>query len=145
MNRLVVDANVWVGSLDPKDPFYEVNRAFLKKAIGEGYPIDLPALALLEVACVLARRLRDPEGARNLAQGLVHLPLVHVHPLDRALLEASLWVGTEAYLRSGDAVYAGLARLREATLITWDQDLRRLGGMTPEEWLATPPRGGHGS
>ncbi len=144
MNRLVVDANVWVGSLDPKDPFYGVNRAFLKKALGEGYPIDLPALALLEVACVLARRLRDPEGARNLAQGMARLPSVRVHPLDRVLLEA-LWVGTEAYLRSGDAVYAGLARLREATLITWDQDLRRLGGMTPEEWLANPPQRGHGS
>lgn len=133
---LVVDASVWVAAADPADAFCERSRAFLAAIAQRGTPIALPAFTHLEVACALARRTRNPAGARELAARLLQLPSLQVHEVNAGLLERSGILGTNALLRAGEALYAGLAEATAGPLVSWDGELlERAGGVTPDTWL----------
>jgi predicted nucleic acid-binding protein len=134
---LVVDASVWVAAADPSDRFSDVSRAFLAALVRTGAAVVLPALAHVEIACALARRLQNTETARQLTTRLMASPLISEAPMDAALLQAALARGTESMLRASDACYAALADRTQGVLVAWDTELlRRAGGMTPEQWLA---------
>lgn len=137
MTALVIDASVWVAAADATDPFSAASRRFLEAVVARGLPVALPALARLEVACALARRLRDAPAARRIADGMVGSPLVSEHVLDAALIDDAATAGTDAFLRAADAVYLALARRLGAAVVTWDGELiRRADATTPEAWIA---------
>ncbi|MGA8052707.1 MAG: PIN domain-containing protein [Burkholderiales bacterium] len=136
MTALVVDASVWVGAADASDTFSVSSRGFLAELAARSLAIDMPALARVEVACALARRLRDGERARQLTEVMLRSPLITLHAMDAALVDTAVVEGTRASLRAADAVYAALAARIGGTIVTWDEDLvRRAGGVTPIAWL----------
>ena len=99
-------------------------------------PVALPAIARLEVACALSRRLRDAGRGRVLADGLLHSPLITEMDLG-SLLGTALTVGTESFLRAGDAFYAALATDEDGIIISWDEELvRQANAVTPSAWLS---------
>lgn len=133
---LVVDASVWVSAADRTDDLSGPSRDFLSAAAAAGIPVALPDFAELEVACALARRLRDPERGRALADGILRSPLVTVHPLDPTRLRRAVEVGTDKLLRAGDAPYAALSDETVGEVVSWDQELiERAGAITPRAWL----------
>jgi predicted nucleic acid-binding protein len=141
VTALVVDASVWVAAADATDPFSEPSRRFLETLAAEALPIALPALARIEVACALARRLRDAPAARRIADRMVRSPLVSEHVLDVVLVDAAVTAGTGAFLRAADAIYLALARSLGAAVVTWDGELiQRAGALTPADWLAASSR-----
>lgn len=137
MTALVVDASVWVSAADATDRFHAASRAFLAAAVGQRLALVVPAIAQLEVACALARRLRDAHGGRALADALLRSPLLRVAPLDAALLGLAAAKGTDAFLRAADALYAAAAEQSVAEIVSWDNELvERAGALTPDAWLA---------
>ncbi len=137
MTGVVVDASVWVAAADASDPFSVASRRFLEAAAARRVTFELPVLVRIEVACALARRLRDGGPALAITDGMLRSPLVRVHPLDGAMVEAAVREGTGAFLRAADAVYAALARRLAVELVAWDDELvRRAEAATPEAWLA---------
>lgn len=137
MTALVIDASVWVAAADATDLFSDASRRFLEAIAAQALPVALPALARIEVACALARRLRDAPAARRIADGMVRAPFVTEHTMDAALIDSAVAAGTDAFLRAADAVYLALARRLDAAIVTWDGELiRRAGALTPEAWLA---------
>ena len=136
MTALVVDASVWVSAADAADTLSTPSRTFLYTVMRRRGPIALPAIARLEVACALARRLRDAGRGRELADGLLHSPLITEMDLG-SLLRTALTVGTESFLRAGDAFYAAVATDEDGIIISWDEDLlRRANAVTPSAWLS---------
>ncbi len=135
MTPLVVDASVWVAAADSTDALSAPSRALLRAAMRQQHFIALPAIARLEVACALSRRLRDPRRGRELADGLLQSPLVtELKP--GPLLADALTVGTESFLRASDAFYAAVARSEDGIIISWDEELvRRANAVTPDAWL----------
>lgn len=135
MSALVVDASVWVSAADPTDAFHEASRAFLRRAVARRRRVVLPAYARVEIACALARRLRDALHGHALATALLASPLVEEYALDRAFLDEALERGTRGLLRGADALYATAAARAGGALITWDEELlRRAGGQRPSDW-----------
>jgi len=136
VTALVVDASVWVGAADASDPCSASSRNFLAAVAARRLNIELPALVRIELACALARRLRDAEQARDLATAMLRSSLITVRPLDTSLVEAAVAAGTRAFLRSADAVYAALTTRIGGILVTWDDEVvRRAGAITPQGWL----------
>ena len=136
MTTLVIDASVWVSAADATDGLSESSRAFLSLVVERELPISLPELAKLEIACALARRLRDAERGRGLADQMLGSPLVTVYSLNRAMLRQALQVGPRDFLRSGDALYAALAKWLDAEVVSWDGELiNRAGASTPTDWI----------
>jgi predicted nucleic acid-binding protein len=137
---LVVDASVWVGAADASDPSSADSRAFLSAIATRQLPIALPSIARIEVACALARRLRDTSAAQRLADALLASPLVRERPLDADTVRKAITLGTQAFLRGADAIYAALTEHLGATLVAWDDELvQRAGAVTPTTWLAKNP------
>jgi predicted nucleic acid-binding protein len=136
VTALVVDASVWVSAADAADKLSAPSRTFLRTAMRQRDPIALPAIARLEVACALSRRLRDARQGRDLADRLLLSPLITEIDLG-SLLGTALTVGTESFLRAGDAFYAAVATDEDGLIISWDEELlRRANAVTPSAWLS---------
>jgi predicted nucleic acid-binding protein len=134
---IVVDASVWVSAADASDRFSTSSRAFLQTVARRRTALVVPGHAHLEVACALARRLRDAQAARILAEGLLRSPHVKAVPIDAALLSDALEVGTKTFLRAGDALYLAVTRNGTLELVSWDAELlQRAAAVTPDAWLA---------
>ncbi|MBE7519054.1 MAG: PIN domain-containing protein [Thermoflexaceae bacterium] len=133
---LVVDASVWVAAADATDPACTASRSFLRHAGARGRTIILPAYARIEIACALARRLGDSGAGLGLAGEIMQAPQVRVEALSAGLIAEAARLGTAAFLRAGDALYAAVAQRHSATLVAWDAELvSRAGAIAPDSWL----------
>lgn len=140
MRAVVVDASVWIAGQDASDPCSEVSRRFFSRIVTGGGLIHVPAFARVEVACALARKLRNPDQGERLADLFFKTVGAKEHPVNTALLAKSLSLGTKQFLRGADALYAATAVIAACDLVSWDQEhLHRAGGLTPEDWLLANP------
>ena len=137
MKTLVIDASVWVSAADGSDARSQVSRSFLSLVVETEIPLALPEYAELEIACAMARRLRDAGQGRYLTRRMLESPLVTTHSSNRARLRNAVVVGTRRFLRPGDALYAALAEELECEVVAWDRELiERAGALPPGEWIA---------
>jgi predicted nucleic acid-binding protein len=135
-----VDANVWVASIDTTDVFHAGSVAFLRAATSRRLQLRGPAFVLIEVACVVARRFRNPTAGMRAATGVVGHQLIQIVPVNEALLALATRLGTQQFLRGADALYAATAQLTGDVLISWDNELvKRAGAITPTDWLSAHP------
>lgn len=138
MTALVIDASVWVSAADPTDTMSEPSRAFLTRVADQELPIVMPEFAKLEIACALARRFRNAERGRSLADRMLESPRMSTYSASRAVLRRAIQLGTRDYLRAGDALYAAVARAVEGQLVSWDRELiARAGAITPDSWISS--------
>jgi predicted nucleic acid-binding protein len=137
LNRATLDASVLVSASSPKDLFFRPSRAVLRQLSSAGVRIIEPASARVEVACALARILRNQIRGVELASTLfLSLNLTEVS-WDSALLDLAIRRGTEHFLRRADALYVATAELYDTQLISWDQEhVDRCGALSPEQWLS---------
>ena len=134
---LTLDANIWVAAFDPLDRFHARSAEFLRAVARKGLDLHGPAFVTLEVACALARRAGDSAVGTVVDERLRAHPALTLHPLDDQFLKTARELGVQLLLRGADALYAATAKLLEAPLITWDDELmRRAGSLTPDAWLA---------
>ncbi|MFN8634270.1 MAG: type II toxin-antitoxin system VapC family toxin [Chloroflexota bacterium] len=131
-----VDANAWIATFDPTDVFHAPSVAFFRRVARLQLPIHAPAFLVVEVACALRRKLRDPSiGAQAVTEIRAH-PLLRLHALDDVLLDDAVLLGMQYALRGADALYVATARLTQTALVTWDAELfRRAGAVSPADWL----------
>ena len=140
MSAVVVDASVWIAAQDPADPFCARSRAFFGHIVASGIVVHVPAFACVEVACALARKLRNSLSAEHLANLLFQTSGAREHPVNGSLLAKALSVGTTRFLRGADALYSATAEMAACELVSWDHEhLRRAGALTPDDWLLANP------
>jgi len=136
MKPVVLDASVVLAATEVADVFHAESRRFLEFLVTRGVPVRVPAFGLTEIACALARRLRDPVKARSLAiRGLAAVRAVEV-PVDAAFLAHATLIGTRDFLRGADALYAAAAEVSGGVLVSWDGEHRsRAKALSPTEWM----------
>jgi predicted nucleic acid-binding protein len=141
MKPVVVDASVMIAAAEPKDAFHAESRKFPEIVITRGVAVRIPEFGLTELACALARRLRDPVVARKLAiGGLAAVRAVEL-PVDAALLAHATLSGTGDFLRGADTLCAAAAEMTGGVLVSWDGGHgSRAGALTPVEWMAANPK-----
>jgi predicted nucleic acid-binding protein len=133
---LTVDSNVWIAAGDPTDRFHAASREFLTAAVDDQRTFILPAFAWVEIACALARRLRNAQLGVRAANAVLALPRVQSVPTDESMLLHALEVGPRLMVRGADALFASVAVQHKSILISWDKELvQRAGALTPLEWL----------
>jgi predicted nucleic acid-binding protein len=143
MTALIVDASVWVSAADSTDSLCEESRAFLIAMTDRGVSVALHEFAVVEIACALARRLRDASRGRVLTEQMLRSPLIEVHPLIPSLISAAIELGTRKLLRAGDSLYAALSHQLGGEVVSWDDELiRRAEALDPVQWLERDAREG---
>ena len=137
---MIVDACVWIASLDAADLFSGESRRFLQAVSAKAEPLCIPSFALVETGCAVARRRRNSAQGRAVAACIQAMPSLQILDVDQVLLDWALQDGTQGFLRGADAIYVAAARLTSSVLITWDDELlKRANGMTPTDRLAANP------
>jgi len=144
--RLTIDANVWIGALDARDPACMTCRACLMKAAEGSARLYSPLLLPVEVAATISRKTRDMRQGRLAAQWVRGF-VGHVwQPLTEACAAAAEQYAASLYLRGADAVYVAVAHLSDAVLLTYDAEVidraaKTVRVMTPEAWLSKAGKG----
>ena len=137
---LTIDASVWIAASDATDKFHQPSRDLLRKVVADGIAVIQPAFGRTEVACALARRLRDGAQGQQLTHSLMNRMVTSEIAMDAAFLNATESIGTSLFLRGADALYAAAAKQSQSPLISWDgEHVQRAGGITPTDWLAANP------
>ena len=137
MDKFTVDASVWVSAHDRQDARCGESRRFLTWAVAAGAELRAPAFARVEIACALARRLRDPDEAVRLTETMLAAAQVVECDVDARLLSKALSHGTRNFLRGADALYAAAAETAGSTLVSWDgEHLNRAGAIRPTDLVS---------
>ena len=134
---LSIDANVWIAAFDPAVVFHAESVALFSRIALRSIAVYAPEFVELEVACAVSRRRRDSIAGIAAGKQLMSHPLLVLTPINTPLLAEALRIGRGMFLRGADALYAATALVTQTALVTWDEELvKRVGGVTPIEWLA---------
>lgn len=137
---MTIDASVWIAAADATDKFHQPSRDLLRKIVAAGIAVIQPAFGRTEVACALARRLRDGVLGQQLTHSLMNRMVTSEIAMDTAFLNEAENIGSSLFLRGADALYATVAQQSQSPLISWDNEhLQRADGITPIDWLAANP------
>lgn len=119
--KCTIDASVFVASARYDEPGYLISREFLREA--QAYEIYCPSLVLAECAAAIARQTDDPSLAEELVCIIEDLPGINIISLDLPLARKASTIALTNRLRGADAVYAAVAVVFDAILISWDQEM----------------------
>ncbi|MFN8637349.1 MAG: PIN domain-containing protein [Chloroflexota bacterium] len=140
MTDLTVDASVWIAAADRADAFHDESQLFLGVVGLEDIRLLVPAFAVVEVGCGLARKRRGTAAGLILMQDLLKVEGITHVAVDEALLAEALRLGVDRFLRGADALYAATASMTNSTLVSWDRELiERAGAISPTDWLDANP------
>ncbi len=132
---LVVDASVWVAAFDPTDPHHVESVAFLRTVEAMGAPLAVPAFAVVETACAIARRTGSESAASAATRALMANPLLSVEPMSAELLATATREGISRRLRGADSLYVATAFVAGGRLVTWDREMLERGdALQPPAW-----------
>jgi predicted nucleic acid-binding protein len=67
--KFVVDSNILISSLDPKDVFHSECYPIFKRILSFEIEAICPVLVLVEVICVLNRRIKDEKLVQESVRG----------------------------------------------------------------------------
>lgn len=137
--RLTIDANVWVGALDVRDPLSENCRSCLLTVAENSASLYSPLLLPVEVASALGRKTRDARHGRSAARWVRGFCGHLWQPLSEETAEVAERFAATLFLRGADAVYVAVAHLSDAVLLTYDAEVidrasQTVRVMTPDEW-----------
>jgi hypothetical protein len=113
---VAVDASVWIAAQDPADPFCSQSRLFFSQAVVGGIILHVPAFARVEVACALARKLRNSLQGERLANLVFQTAGAKEHPVNSVLLAKALTLGTTKFL-GGPTRF--IPRRRRLSAVRW--------------------------
>lgn len=128
---LLLDASVWVDSMTPDSPYYEVARTLVGDASRR---VGTLALALHEVANSLGVRRESPEQAVDMCRLIVGRCGPAIVDPDPMLMRSAISIASEHGIAAYDASYVAAARREGWTLVSIDfRDLVSKGlAITPD-------------
>lgn len=137
MSDYLVDTNHLSGALEARSPL----RSKFKASRRAGHRLRTCEAVLCEVEAGIAGSAKPVENSRSLEQ---LLDLVRVWPLDRRVTReyGSLFQELRkagVVLSQIDMMLAALARVSRATILTSDQDFKRVSGIRVENWIDDEP------
>lgn len=118
--KLLIDSSVYIAFFKDNDVFHKESVAFIKKlSEDKNMSIILPILVFLEIANVLHKKLNSFDEKKLLKSFSKYekVSLNFESTADFMLLFKKV------SLKTSDAIIASLARMENATLVTWDKKL----------------------
>lgn len=94
---LTIDASVWIAAADATDKFHQPSRELLRKLVADGIAVIHHAFGRIEVACALARRLRDGAQGQQLTHSLMNRIVTAEVAMDAAFLTTAATVATSQF------------------------------------------------
>lgn len=134
--KLVIDSNIFVSSLDPKDMFYAECCPILDKILTFEIEAICPAIVLVEVACVIRRRTNSETLAIYVYKNLSQLPSINWLDITLEVAQRASMLGAKTGLKGGDAILLQVAEQYGIPLLIKDKEIKQ---KAPKEILIFEP------
>ena len=122
--RLVVDSNIFISSLDPKDIFHSECYPIFERIVNFEIEALCPVLVLVETTCVIRRRTSSENTARNVYESLSSLPSINWFDVTLPVAQRACLLGTRTGLKGGDAIVLQVAEEYGIPLLTKDKEMK---------------------
>jgi len=122
--RFVIDSNIFVSSLDPKDIFYYECYPIFEKLLGFEVEALCPVIVLVETICVLRRRTNSEEIACGIYKDLVLVPSINWLDINLDVAERACILGARTGLKGGDAIVLQVAEQYGIPILTKDKEMK---------------------
>ncbi len=123
--RLVIDSNIFVSSLDPKDIFHKECYPILEKILTFEIEALCPSLVLVETTCVLRRRTNSEQIAVAIYKNLAQMPAINWLDINLEVAERASMLGAKTGLRGGDTIVLQVAEQYGIPLLTKDNEIKQ--------------------
>lgn len=123
--RLVIDSNIFVSSLDPKDIFHAECYPILEKILTLEIEALCPSLVLVEVTCVLRRRTNSESLAVAVYKNLSQMPAINWLDITLEVAERASMLGAMTGLKGGDSILLQVAEQYGIPLLTKDKEIKQ--------------------
>lgn len=119
MKTFIIDSSVYISYLNPQDALHLETKKFINSVTSPDVNFAVPIIVFLEVGNVLQKIL-----PKFINEDLIKFFEEHtIINLDLELAEQLLVIFKNFNLKTSDAIIAALAKMENATLITWDEKL----------------------
>jgi predicted nucleic acid-binding protein len=122
--KLVVDSNIFISSLDPKDIFHPECYPIFERIVNFEIEALCPVLVLVETTCVIRRRTNSEDAARNVYKSLSSLPSINWFDITLAVAERACLLGARTGLKGGDAIVLQVAEEYGIPLLSKDKEMK---------------------
>lgn len=119
---VVVDTSVWASSLLPNDSNHIAARNWIGQHVSSGGRLVAPILLVVETSATMARLTQNPTLARNAVSQLYSFGLMHLLPLDQALVDEAADLAAQFGLKGMDSFYVAVAKQLGIPLVTFDRE-----------------------
>jgi len=123
--RLVVDSNIFVSALDPKDIFHKECYPVLEKLLNEEIEALCPVLVLVEVTSVIRRRTNSLDIAVAVYKNLSTLPAINWLDITLEVARRACLLGAQTRMKGGDAIILQVAEQYKIPLLTKDKEIKQ--------------------
>lgn len=122
--KFVIDSNVFISSIDPKDIFHLECYPILERLLNFEIEAVCPVLVLVETVCSIRRRTNNEALAISVLRSLVKLPSITWLDITLDVAELASIIGSKTGLRGGDAIVLQVAEKFEIPLVTKDKEIK---------------------
>jgi predicted nucleic acid-binding protein len=122
--KLVVDSNIFVSALDPKDIFHAECYPILKHILSHEIEVISPNLVLVETACVLRRRSGNKQFAHRLYEDLAFLESINWLDITFDVAQQACIMGIATGLKAVDATILQVSEEFGIPLLTKDKEIK---------------------
>lgn len=122
--KLVIDSNILVSSLDPKDIFHSECYPIFERVLNLEIEALCPTLVLVETTCVLYRRTNDEDIVSKIYQNLALLPSINWLDITLEVAEGACMLGVKTGLKGGDAIVLQVAEQYGIPILTKDKEMK---------------------
>lgn len=123
--KLVIDSNILVSSLDPKDVFHFECYPIFERLLGFEIEAFCPVTVLIETICALRRRINSEEIACGICKDLTHLPSINWLDVSLEVAERACVLGAKTRLKGGDAIVLQVAEHYGIPILTKDKEMKK--------------------
>jgi predicted nucleic acid-binding protein len=119
---LTLDASVFVAAARQGEPGHAASALLLAAIADAAVPLVEPTLLPIEVAAALGRTGTAAALAREYAEAIIALPGMTLVAVDERLARRTVSLSVAHRLRGADAVYAAVAVMYGARIVTLDRE-----------------------
>jgi predicted nucleic acid-binding protein len=123
--KLVVDSNIFVSSLDPKDKFHNECYPIFEKILTFEIEALSPSIVLVEVTCVLRRRTGSENIANEIYKNLSQMPGINWLDINLDVAQRASILCAKTGLKGGDAIILQVAEEYGVPLLTKGKEIKQ--------------------
>lgn len=123
--RFVIDSNIFISSLDPKDIFHDECYPIFEKILTFEIEALCPAIVLVEVVCVIRRRTNSEKLAVAVYKNLSQIPAINWLDINLEVAQRASFLGAKTGLKGADTIVLQVAEQYGIPLLTKDRELKQ--------------------